>query len=210
MIAFANQPPHGKEFVHPLVKAAILHFWLAYEHPFVDGNGRTARALFYWFMLKSGYWLFEFLTISRIIADGPMRYYRSFLHSEHDDNDLTYSIMCLLDVTNRSLRALRKYLAEKQAEQKATAIALSAFPDLNDRQRAIIANALTHADEVYTFLSHRESHGISQLTARSDLIELARKGLLMEGKLGRQRCFFPAVDLAKKLLGKPEKRQPKR
>ena len=60
---FANDTPKSEPFIHPLVRASILHFWLAYEHPYVDGNGRTARALFYWSMLKSGYWLFEFLTI---------------------------------------------------------------------------------------------------------------------------------------------------
>jgi len=90
LLAFANAE-EGNTFVHPLVKAAVLHFWLAYEHPYVDGNGRTARALFYWFMLKRGYWLFKFLTISRIILAAPMKYYRSFLYSENDDNDVTYS-----------------------------------------------------------------------------------------------------------------------
>jgi Fic family protein len=46
MLTFANSG--GSEpFVHPLVKAIVLHFWMAYLHPFVDGNGRMARALFY-------------------------------------------------------------------------------------------------------------------------------------------------------------------
>jgi hypothetical protein len=42
-------------FIHPVMRAITLHFWLAYDHPFCDGNGRTARALFYWSMLKQGY-----------------------------------------------------------------------------------------------------------------------------------------------------------
>ena len=33
-------------FVHPVVRGIILHFLLAFDHPFIDGNGRTARALF--------------------------------------------------------------------------------------------------------------------------------------------------------------------
>ena len=45
LVTWANAPTASADnFIHPLVKAAILHFWLAYEHPFVDGNGRTARA----------------------------------------------------------------------------------------------------------------------------------------------------------------------
>ena len=57
-----------KVFIHPIIRGIIIHFMIAYMHPFVDGNGRTARALFYWYMLKSGYWLTEYLSISRVIA----------------------------------------------------------------------------------------------------------------------------------------------
>ncbi|MCB1083642.1 MAG: Fic family protein, partial [Simkania sp.] len=83
MCDFAN----GKTpeyFVHPVVRAIILHFWLAYDHPFVDGNGRTARALFYWSMLRQGYWLFEFISISEVILRAPSKYAVSFLQTETD------------------------------------------------------------------------------------------------------------------------------
>ena len=44
MCDFANESK-STGFIHPVIKGIILHFWLAYEHPFVDGNGRTARAI---------------------------------------------------------------------------------------------------------------------------------------------------------------------
>ena len=59
-------------FIHPVVRAILLHFALAYDHPFADGNGRTARALFYWSMLRSGYWLTQYLTISSILRGAPL------------------------------------------------------------------------------------------------------------------------------------------
>lgn len=80
-------------FIHPVMRAIILHFWLAYDHPFVDGNGRTARALFYWMLLHAKYWLFEFISISHILRKAPIKYARSFLYTETDDNDLTYFIV---------------------------------------------------------------------------------------------------------------------
>lgn len=199
LIAFANAPRDAHDFIHPLVKAAILHFWLAYEHPFVDGNGRTARALFFWFMLKNGYWLFEFLTISRVIVAAPMQYYRSFLYSEHDENDLTYSIVFQLRATQRALTQLREYLTRKQREQQAMTIALRRFPDLNPRQRTLLDSALKHPDEVFTFQGHQNAHGITYLTARSDLLDLAKRGLLTETKRGRQRAFLSAADLNERL-----------
>ena len=65
------------DFEHPTIKAIALHCWLALIHPFADGNGRTARALFYLFMLKNDYWLFEYLSISRVILRRRAQYERS-------------------------------------------------------------------------------------------------------------------------------------
>jgi len=210
LIEFANASSVKESFIHPLTKAAILHFWLAYEHPFIDGNGRTARALLYWLMLKSGYWLFEFLTISRVIVAAPAQYYRSFLCSEHDDNDLTYSLTYQLGATQRALANLREYLARKQAETQQLSAALRRFPGLNHRQRALIEHALRHSAYVYTFQSHQRSHNITYPTARTDLLDLLRRGLLTEMRQGRQRGFIAEERLAEKLdtVGKRPKRGP--
>ena len=98
MCDFANT--NGEDaFVNPVVKGIILHFWLAYVHPFMDGNGRTARALLYWYALKHRYWLFEYLSISTAILNARAQYYRSFLYSEIDDNDVTYFIYYKLRAT---------------------------------------------------------------------------------------------------------------
>lgn len=68
----ANETHDGKNtdtFIHPLVKAIILHFIIGFIHPFGDGNGRTARSLFYWYMLNAGCWLFEYISISKLIQE---------------------------------------------------------------------------------------------------------------------------------------------
>lgn len=72
-------------FLHPVVKASIVHFLIGYFHPFTDGNGRTARALFYWYLLRKGYWLTEYLSISRVIMQSRMQYYRAFQYTEADE-----------------------------------------------------------------------------------------------------------------------------
>ena len=61
-------------FIHPVIKAIIIHFVISFLHPFVDGNGRTVRSFFYWYMLKKGYALTEFLSISRIIYANKVKY----------------------------------------------------------------------------------------------------------------------------------------
>ncbi len=71
---FANSNENSeKTFLHPVIKAITVHFMLAYDHPFCDGNGRTSRALFYWGMAKHGYWLMDFISISAIIKKAPIK-----------------------------------------------------------------------------------------------------------------------------------------
>ncbi len=205
LIDFANQSPTSTPFIHPLIRASILHFWLAYEHPYADGNGRTARALFYWYMLKSGYWLFEFITISRIIHAAPMRYYRAFLYSEHDENDLTYFLMFQLDVTRKALADLHERLGEMRQQQERM-LALKATAKLNARQRALLDHALRHPRQLYTFESHQRSQGVTYQTARTDLMDLAARGLLREVGTLRPRQFLPAPDLERRLHKRPRQK----
>lgn len=202
LIAFANTPSTETNFIHPLVKAAVLHFWLAYEHPYTDGNGRTSRALFYWFMLKSKYWLFEYLTISKIVYQAPNQYYRSFLHTEYDSNDLTYSINFMLKVTRSAIKQLRTVLRDKVKENTMVAETLRMFPGINYRQRELLKHALNHRAHLYTVASHQKSHGVSYQTARTDLLGLVQLTLFDLSSSGKQMVFIPARDFAEKLSNK--------
>jgi Fic family protein len=194
MCAFAN----GKipdNFIHPVVRAIILHFWLAYDHPFVDGNGRTARALFYWSMLRAGYWLFEFISISHILRKAPIKYGRSFLYTETDENDLTYFIVAQTTVIRKAIAALHAYLDEKTKEVNQLESHLRALQLFNHRQVDLLRHALKHPYQQYTIASHQKSHGVVYQTARTDLTELGTRGLLEQRKRGRQMVFAVPRDL---------------
>jgi Fic family protein len=198
MCDFANEAETGV-FLHPALKAVILHFWLAHDHPFVDGNGRTARALFYWSMLSQGFWLFEFISISRILRTMPSRYGRSFLYSETDENDLTYFILSQLDVIRRAFGELRQYLDRKTQEVRETESLLRSSAILNHRQLALLGHAMRHPGMRYTIESHQRSHDVTYQTARTDLLDLAAKTLLTQGKAGRRFVFSAPADLAERL-----------
>jgi len=177
MCAFANSQP-SSPFVPPVIRAIILHFWLAYDHPFYDGNGRTARALFYWSMLHHNFWLFEFISISSIILQARAKYERAFLHTESDENDLNYFILHQADVIRRAVAALHDYLGKKQQEAQATASRLRSLRQFNHRQQALLMHALRHAGAEYSIESHRASHAVAYTTARADLLGLEKAGLL--------------------------------
>ena len=198
MCAFANgETPDF--FVHPVIRAIILHFWLAYDHPFVDGNGRSARALFYWSMLRQGYQLFEFISISQILLRAPARYARAFLHTETDENDLTFFILHQVEVIREAVEALHEYAKRKTAEQRAAEKRLRGLEGLNHRQQALLAHALREPHPRYIIEGHRRSHSIAFQTARDDLFGLVERGLLLIRKEGRTNAFYPTTDLGEKL-----------
>lgn len=197
MCRFANgeTPNH---WIHPVLRSIMLHFWLAYDHPFVDGNGRCARALFYWSMLKHGYWVCEFISISQVIKKAHAKYGRAFLYTETDDNDLTYFILYHLDLLRRAIDLLHEYVQQKTAQIRTAEVFFRKHDALNHRQIALLSHALRHPNASYTIEGHRVSHSVAFQTARSDLLNLAAEGLLELQKRGKTFYFFPAKDLASK------------
>lgn len=207
LCAFANErsDDDARRFVHPVLRAILLHLALAYDHPFVDGNGRTARALFYWSMAAQGFWLSEFISISRILKKAPARYSEAFLYVETDDNDATYFLLSQLSVIQRAIRALHEYLAAKTKEIRETEEVLrhSAFVSaaFNYRQLALLNHALKHPGFSYTFESHRRSHGVTYQTARTDLLALEEAGLVERLVRGRTFVFVAPDDLKRRIDG---------
>ncbi len=200
---FANNDPSGR-FIHPVLKAIVLHFMLAYEHPFVDGNGRTSRALFYWAMINEGYWLAEFISISQVIKRAPVKYGKAFLHTETDDNDLTYFILHQLEIIKKAISELHEYLAEKMEGIKSAQDLLHATKKLkkklNIRQVALLKHALSHPNFIYSINEYQNSYGIAYETARKDLMQMSDVFLFLKKlKDGRTFVFISPSDLKEKI-----------
>jgi Fic family protein len=199
---FANGETDSDRWVPPVVRAIVTHFMVGYDHYFEDGNGRTARALFYWSMLQQGYWLTEYLTISKILKTAPSKYAKSFIYTEQDDGDLTYFLLYQLGVVQRALTELDVYLARKVTELHDTRLLLSAAPgEFNHRQLALLEAAMKDPAIVFTAVTHSQSHNVSVETARQDLVNLDSRGLLDKHRVKRQHLWSPAANLQKVLKG---------
>jgi Fic family protein len=193
---FANRDEEDSEgFIHPVVRAILLHFWLAYDHPFEDGNGRTARALFYWYMRTRGYWMVEYLSISRILREAPAQYSRAFLLTETDAGDTTYFLLHQLRTIERAVEELHVYLRRKASEVRDAERLIEGAAGLNHRQLALLSDAIRHPDGVYTYQSHATSHRVTHETARHDLLQLHERLLLRRSKIGRMHAYTPAANL---------------
>jgi Fic family protein len=202
LCAFANED-QTKRFVHPVIRAIVVHFCLAYDHPFEDGNGRTARILFFWSMRKQGYWLVEYLPISKILREAPAQYERAFLETETDEGDTTYFLLHQLETIERAVEDLHGYLRRKISEIKEVEELIQGDGDFNHRQLALLSDALRHPDGSFSFGGHAQANRVTHETARSDLTRLADQGFLVRRRVGRGYVFEPAPDLPERLKESP-------
>lgn len=188
-------------FIHPIIRGIIIHFLIGYYHPFADGNGRTARALFYWYMMRNDYWLVQYLSISRIIRGSKKAYEKAYLHAEHDSNDIGYFIQYNLAVLNKSFDELRKYLLRKHNEKKKSERLLH-LGNVSVRQSEILNRFIENPDEVCTSVDITNRFGVSPGTAKSDLRDLTKKGYLSEFSLNGRTKGYVRSDSFQALIGK--------
>lgn len=200
LIDFANgADTEDGQYVHPVLRSILLHFQLGYDHPFADGNGRTARALFYWSMLRRDYWLVEYLSISRPIYRARQPYELAFVQVENDAQDATYFVLQQLQVIEQATNDLFDYVERKSQEHGALRRQLHDQPDLNHRQIALLAHALRCPDAIYSHDSHANSHRVSIITARADLLDLVKRQWLTVRRSGKRNVYQPIPELEKTL-----------
>lgn len=201
LLAYANRVDDAEdEFTHPVIKASILHFWFAYLHPFVDGNGRTSRAIFYWFLLKNNYWLIEYISVSRAIKQSRKAYDNAFLYSEYDENDMTYFIFYIAETFKKSIHQFMEHFEAKQREAKELRKATSMLGLFNVRQITLLKHFLNHTDEYTDVITHQNKHGISRQTSNNDLRLLVQKGYLAETQKSKKLIYMPNIGRIKQLF----------
>lgn len=181
-----------ENYVHPFVKASILHFLIGYIHPFVDGNGRLARALFYWYLLKKDYWMFKFLPISLQIKkqDWKPGYYRAFKYVESDESDITYFLSYKLRLAKNAIEDFIAYLKKKQKEANLLKEKLVISHEINGRQIDLITLLQKSPDLEVDLQTYKHRHHVAYETARVDLITLEDKSILRKFKKGKKYVFI--------------------
>lgn len=184
-IAYANNELQDAVFTHPVIKAIIIHFWIGYLHPFVDGNGRMARALFYWYLLREKYWAFGYLPLSKAIKNSPSQYRDAYMYTEQDDNDLTYFIEYNINKINQAMREFEVYAERKWKENTRMAKIARDKYQLNDRQIQLLRYYYKNKDVTTSITTQMKVYETSRITAMKDLRGLESQGFLTSKKVGR-------------------------
>jgi len=190
-IKFANDDP-SFGFVHPLIKGIMLHFWIGLVHPFEDGNGRLARIVFYWYMLKKGYWGFSYLSLSERILKSPKQYAMAFVNSEQDMNDLNYFIHYNVSKLKLAKEEFRIFLERKILENKSIVQILKNGYDFNARQLKLLHYLAKDEQRFTTLKTHLEMNtDIKTVTASQDLNKLVKGEFLNRIRSGRNFYYYP-------------------
>ncbi|MDE7108658.1 MAG: cell filamentation protein Fic, partial [Muribaculaceae bacterium] len=136
--------------------------------------------------LKEGYWLTEYMSISRIIYKSKASYEKSFLFAEADHNDMGYFITYHLNALHKAFEELKKYISRKTAQQNDQNRLLK-LGNITQRQAEILYMMLKNEDMVLTVKDVTSKLLITPTTAKHDIVELVNRGLLTEISLNRQK-----------------------
>jgi Fic family protein len=188
-----------EDFIHPIVKASILHFLIGYIHPFVDGNGRTARAIFYWYLLKNGYWLTEYLSISRVIMKTKTQYEKAYLYTEIDEMDVTYFIHYQVKVLLKAFEDLKEYVAKKKKEESERLKFLQ-VENINERQAEILYKLEKKPNKSFRVKEVEITYGVTNQTARNDIESLVDKGYMKKVAVNKKSSNYWKGDQYDNLL----------
>jgi Fic family protein len=180
----------SEQFVHPVMKAIMLHFWIGYLHPFTDGNGRLARGVFYWYLLRNNYDLFSYIPISVLIKKSSGQYRDAYLYSEQDDNDLTYFVSYNLDIINKAIIIYLENEINRINVESSRLSSVFRNYALNDRQENFLRMVMKNPNDKISYKIYLNIYKITRLTAMKDLRELEKLGFLLSKKIGKTIYFY--------------------
>lgn len=184
LTAFAAE----KAAQNDLIKAAVLHFTLAYLHPYFDGNGRMARLLHLWYLVQQGYSSALFVPMSRFVEESCARYYKAYTRVEQNQQ-----ISGVLDVT-----PFLVYFAEsvyyRLGEDQPQPRTLHTFEEalrqgkVTEKERALWQFVLTAygSEEFSTKRLKKDFGDAAYATIRSFVLKFERLGLLTSVHYGNR------------------------
>lgn len=178
-----------------LLKGILLHYFISYIHPYFDGNGRTARTMFYYKAIKNDLKFVELLSVSAYLKNHGKQYEKSFEKVVQNDLDITYFIDFNLEALAEALKKVSKkvdFLLRINSLQKRF--------DLSAHQIGLLQKLALHKFRTYDIEGYAESIDKSREIARQELKRLSEIGLLEETRQGKKFVYRIKKDALEKML----------
>ena len=171
-------------FLHGLIKSILFHYFVAYIHPFFDGNGRTARTLSYFIGMQNNLKFLELLSISADLKKHGNRYETSFDLVKKYDLDLTYFIDFCLDALLNAVKQV-----EKKVEFLIKIFSLKDQMNINFNQVCMLQKMALNKYKKISIEDYARSINKSREIARQELKNLTVKLLLREERQGKKYVY---------------------
>ena len=187
LVAFIQQDSS----INDLWKAALIHFYLAYLHPYFDGNGRMARLLHLWYLVQQGYSSALFVPLSEYIERSRKKYYDAFSLVEQNAR-----ISGVLDVTPFLLYFTEEVYHKLRSEQP-DRITTDTFRQalqngkITEKEHALWQFVLTaYADQSFSTKQPEKDFGnAAYATIRGFVLKFTELGLLRATKFSTRTKY---------------------
>lgn len=187
LVAFIQQDSS----INDLWKAALIHFYLAYLHPYFDGNGRMARLLHLWYLVQQGYSSALFVPLSEYIERSRKKYYDAFSLVEQNAR-----ISGVLDVTPFLLYFTEEVyhkLRSEQPDRVTTDTFRQALQNgkITEKEHALWQFVLTaYADQPFSTKQLEKDFGnAAYATIRGFVLKFTELGLLRATKFSTRTKY---------------------
>lgn len=165
----------SEQKIPPVLVAGIAQFQLVHIHPFLDGNGRTARLLSTLCLYRSGYDFKKLFTISEYYDRNRQDYYRAIQSVRNNNMDMT----SWLEYFSKALETQMQEIQIKGSHAIKLDI-LAAKYELSGRQKRALEYLIENA-RFFTILEYESfCPGINRRTLQRDLADLLEKGLIIQ------------------------------
>lgn len=171
--------------INDLLKATILHFYIAYLHPYFDGNGRMARLIHMWFLIQKGYESTLFVPFSSYIEKSRKKYYDSYTLIEEN-----YKLSGVIDITPFLLYFIQN-VYEKMTDDAVKTDTLELYSSalaegkITEKESMLWKFVLsTYAGDIFTTKQLEKDFGNAAFaTVRSFVMKFTDLGLLNAQKM---------------------------
>jgi Fic family protein len=177
---------HEQKSVDPIIRMAVAHYQFEAIHPFMDGNGRTGRALNSLYLISEGLLSLPILYLSRYIIHHKSDYYRLLRGVTMTDQWESWVLYVLRGVEETAGWTVKKIAAIRALQRAAVDHAKEKRPKLYSRELIDLVFELPYC-RIQNLI---ERNFAKRQTASVYLKELAGIGILEEKTAGREKLFI--------------------
>jgi len=161
---------------HPVLKAGISHFELARIHPFVDGNGRVARAFATLILFLEGYDIKRFFSLEEHFDKDPLSYYQALASASIYKQDLTVWLEYFTEVLAIELEQVKDKVKRLSLDSRLKD-KLGRQIALTERQIKLVEYLKIH-EGIKMIEAKKIIAQVSEDTILRDLKDLIKKGIV--------------------------------